>query len=81
MRGYDRHFAVQGKVSRGVGTGPQDRKPIRVTRRGTPVADVLPPAPEKRSDDWLGAMAGTGRITGDIVAATGNLVDWDPKPE
>jgi prevent-host-death family protein len=51
-------------------------KPIRVTRRGLPVADVMPPGPESRTHDWLGAMAGTARLNGDIVAPSSDLVDW-----
>jgi prevent-host-death family protein len=53
------------------------RKPIRVTRFGKPVAEVMPPAPEKRPKNWLGCMAGTATILGDIVGPTGSLDDWD----
>jgi prevent-host-death family protein len=52
-------------------------KPIRITRRGMPIADVLPPAPESRTRDWLGQMAGTATVKGDIVAPSSDLVDWD----
>ncbi|MGA2696350.1 MAG: type II toxin-antitoxin system Phd/YefM family antitoxin [Terriglobales bacterium] len=53
------------------------RKPIRVTRFGKPVAEVLPPSPEKSKKSWLGCMAGTAEILGDIVGPTGSLEDWD----
>ncbi|MGP0017759.1 MAG: type II toxin-antitoxin system Phd/YefM family antitoxin [Candidatus Sulfotelmatobacter sp.] len=53
------------------------RKPIRVTRFGKPVAEVVPPAPEERPKRWLGCMAGTGEILGDIVGPTGSLEDWE----
>ncbi len=56
-------------------------KPIRITRRGGPIADVVPPDPPERSDDWLGAMADSTRIRGDIVAPTGDLVDWEVEGE
>ena len=52
------------------------RKPIRVTRFGEPVAEVVPPSPKKRPANWLGCMAGTMRIVGDIVAPTGSFDDW-----
>ena len=52
-------------------------KPIRITRRGKPIADVVPPDPPERSDDWLGAMANSTRVPGDIVAPSGDLVDWE----
>ena len=44
------------------------KKPIRITRRGEPVAEVVPPSPAKPKGDWLGSMKGTGRILGDIVS-------------
>ena len=56
--------------------------PVRVTRRGVPVADVVPPGPAKKTaDDWLGAMAGTAEIAGDITTPTGELVTWDAETE
>jgi prevent-host-death family protein len=53
------------------------RKPIRVTRFGKPVADVVPPSPQKATRRRLGCMVGTGVILGDIVGPTGNLQDWE----
>jgi prevent-host-death family protein len=53
------------------------RKPIRVTRFGQPVAEVVPPAPQERPKSWLGCMAGTMKIVGDIVGPTGSLDDWE----
>jgi len=53
------------------------RRPIRVTRFGTPVAEVIPPAPPSRSKRWLGCMEGTIEIVGDIVGPTGSLEDWE----
>ena len=52
-------------------------RPIRVTRFGKPVADVVPPAVVTHSGNWLGAMAGTGRITGDIVSPATETTDWN----
>jgi prevent-host-death family protein len=53
------------------------RRPIRVTRFGKPVAEVVPPSLEKRPKRWLGCMVGTGEILGDIVGPTGSLEDWE----
>ncbi|MGA2347543.1 MAG: type II toxin-antitoxin system Phd/YefM family antitoxin [Candidatus Sulfotelmatobacter sp.] len=53
------------------------RKPIRVTRFGEPVAEVVPPTADKSKGRRLGAMAGTMKILGDIVGPTGSLDDWD----
>lgn len=51
--------------------------PVRITRHGKPVADIVPPGPPEPSGDWLGSMAGTARILGDITAPTSELVDWN----
>ncbi|HEV2245677.1 MAG TPA: type II toxin-antitoxin system prevent-host-death family antitoxin [Terriglobia bacterium] len=52
------------------------RKPILITRFGKPVAEVLPPLAPK-SVDWLGSLAGTGRIVGDIVSPASHESDWE----
>jgi prevent-host-death family protein len=53
------------------------RKPVRVTRFGKPVAEVVPPSAPERPAGWLGSMAGTGRITGDIVAPGASEDEWE----
>jgi len=53
------------------------RKPLLVTRFGEPVAQVAPPPPAPRPKRWLGDLAGTGRILGDIVAPASNEDDWE----
>ena len=53
------------------------RKPLLVTRFGEPVAQVAPPPPAPRPKRWLGDLAGTGRILGDIVAHASNEDDWE----
>jgi prevent-host-death family protein len=52
------------------------RRPIRVTRFGKPVAEVIPPTAEKNKGKRLGSMAGSMKIVGDIVGPTGSLNDW-----
>lgn len=44
------------------------KKPIRITRYGKPVADVVPTAPAAKKRSWLGSMAGTAEILGEIVS-------------
>lgn len=53
------------------------RKPVRVTRFGEPIAEVIPPSPGKPERRRLGTMVGTGEILEDIVGPTGSLEDWD----
>jgi prevent-host-death family protein len=52
-------------------------QPVRVTRFGKPVAEILPPAPPKAQGSWIGSMVGTGQILGDIVAPSSAESDWE----
>lgn len=54
------------------------RRPVRVTKFGKPVAEVVPPSgkPAKKKG-WLGSLAGTGRIVGDIVSPASDEKDWE----
>jgi len=53
------------------------KKPIRVTRFGKPVADVVPPAPAAEQADWLGSLADTMDIVGDIISPVIEDTDWE----
>jgi prevent-host-death family protein len=53
------------------------RKPIRVTRFGKPVAEIVPPTTRPLRKNWLGCMAGTAKIVGDIVGPISSEDDWD----
>jgi prevent-host-death family protein len=44
------------------------KTPLRVTRRGKPIADVIPASIESDERDWIGSMAGRMDIVGDIVS-------------
>ena len=50
---------------------------IVVTRRGVPVAEVIPPSLVSVGDSWLGAMAGTATVVGDLVTPAGSADDWE----
>lgn len=52
------------------------KKPIRVTRRGKPVAEVVPPT-TPRSNDWIGSMKDEIEILGDIVSPASDPEDWE----
>ncbi len=51
-------------------------KPILVTRFGEPVAEVSPPQLPKPKN-WVGTLATTGQIIGDIVSPASDERDWD----
>ena len=53
------------------------RKPVLVTRFGVPLAEILPPPAPKRRSSWLGSMAGTAEIIGDIVSPISSEDEWD----
>jgi prevent-host-death family protein len=53
------------------------RRPIRITRFGKPVAEIVPPSPERPTGRRLGCMEGTMKIIGDIVGPTGSWDDWE----
>lgn len=50
---------------------------LLVTRRGTPIAEVVPPTVARRSSGWLGSASGTGRITGNLVAPAVAADEWE----
>jgi len=44
------------------------KQPLRITRFGQPVVDVIPASPDTKRTDWLGSMVDTMEICGDIVS-------------
>ena len=63
-------LALLAKVKR---TG----RPILVTRKGEPIAQIIPPPPPKRPASWLGSLSKTGRITGDIMSPPVAESEWE----
>lgn len=53
------------------------RQPIRVTRFGKPVAEVVPLSVPAHPAAWLGSLEGTGRIVGDIVSPATDDSEWN----
>jgi len=53
------------------------KQPIRITRFGKPVAEVIPPSPVVESRDWLGCMADSIEIVGDVVSPVIEEGDWE----
>jgi antitoxin (DNA-binding transcriptional repressor) of toxin-antitoxin stability system len=51
------------------------RVPVRVTRFGKPVADIVPPQ-EKHRKSWLGCMRDESELIGDLVD-TELWANWD----
>lgn len=52
-------------------------QPILVTRRGEPMAQVIPPPPPEKPASWLGAFQSTGKIVGDITSPALDEKAWE----
>lgn len=52
-------------------------QPVLVTRRGEPIAQVIPPPPDTRPQSWIGCMAGKARIVGDVIAPAAGESEWE----
>lgn len=51
------------------------RTPLRITRRGKVIADVVPASSEENKQYWIGSMAGTIEIAGDIISPVIDIGD------
>ena len=52
------------------------RQAVVITKRGKPVAKLVPI--EKEKDDIYGFFEGKGKILGDVVAPAFSPEEWDP---
>jgi len=52
------------------------KHPVRITRRGEPVAEVVPPSPA-RPKIVFGFMKGKMEIVGDIISPANDPDDWE----
>ena len=52
-------------------------KSVLVTKRGEPIALVVPPSPPQPESGWLGAFAGAASIVGDVVSPAADDTDWE----
>jgi prevent-host-death family protein len=53
------------------------KKPIRITRFGKPVAEVVPPTAVMDREKWFGSMKDTFEILGDIVSPANDEDEWE----
>ena len=53
------------------------KKPVRVTRSGKPIAEIVPSPPRPIQADWLGSMKGEIKILGDIISPANDEDDWE----
>ena len=50
---------------------------VLITKRGAPLAEVVPPSTATVGSDWIGSLRGSATIAGDLVAPAGAAKDWD----
>ena len=59
-------------------------EPVRVTRFGKPVAEIVPPVPseDEGEGEWMGRWRGEMRIVGDVVSSVipPDVADAKPRP-
>ena len=55
----------------------QTGEPVLVTKRGEPIAEIVPASPPSVDKRRLGMLAGSGRILGDIVAPAAAEDEWE----
>jgi prevent-host-death family protein len=53
------------------------KRPLRVTRYGKPVAEVIPASQAVEQKDWMGSLADTTEILGDIISPVIEETDWE----
>lgn len=52
------------------------RQPIRITRHGKPVAEVVPPTAIQDRASWIGSMKDS-KIIGDIISPANDEDEWE----
>ncbi len=50
-------------------------QPVLITRKGEPIAQLVPPPPRELEPGWLGQAQGSGRILGDLLEPLD--IEWE----
>jgi prevent-host-death family protein len=53
------------------------KKPLRITRHGKPVAEVVPPSAAHDRASWIGSMKDSVIIKGDIISPANDEDEWE----
>jgi prevent-host-death family protein len=53
------------------------KTPIRVTRFGKPVAEIVPPTAVMDRAKWMGSMKDSMEILGDIISPANDEDEWE----
>jgi prevent-host-death family protein len=50
---------------------------LLITKRGEPIAQILPPPEGEEPMSWLGCMRGTGTIVDDFISPAADEEEWE----
>jgi prevent-host-death family protein len=53
------------------------KQPLRITRHGKPVAEVVPPATSIDRSKWIGSLEGSMEFLGDIISPANDEDEWE----
>jgi len=53
------------------------KRPIRVTRFGKPIAEVIPPSFIQERAAWIGSLKDSMEIVGDIISPANEENEWE----
>jgi prevent-host-death family protein len=53
------------------------KQPIRITRHGEPVAEIVPTQVLEDRASWIASMQGSGETLGDIIYPATDEDDWE----
>jgi prevent-host-death family protein len=53
------------------------RQPIRITRHGKPVAEVVPPTALQDRASWIGSLKDSIIFKGDIISPANDEDEWE----
>ncbi|MFI5094834.1 MAG: type II toxin-antitoxin system Phd/YefM family antitoxin [Candidatus Acidiferrales bacterium] len=53
------------------------RQPIRITRYGKPIAEIIPPALIMDRESWIGSMKDSFEIISDIISPANDEDEWE----
>ena len=53
------------------------RKPLRITRHGEPVAELVPSTKVMSRAEWIESMQGSGETLGNIISPASDPDDWE----
>ena len=52
-------------------------QPLLITKRGEPIAQILPPPEGEKPMSWLGCMRGTRTIIDDVISPAADEEEWE----